>query len=249
MSKHIRAASRLARVIGHRGAAAHAPENTLSSLHAAAVIGAAMVEVDVKLTADSVPILIHDERLDRTTNGHGAVRHAPWRSVRQCDAGTWFDPAFSGERIPSLEEALTLAASLGLAVNLELKPCRGREQETARATMAVVHSLWPGTGLSMLVSSFSKSALAAVARIAPIWPRSLLVGRPRPGWLLSARQVRADYVAINHRYASARLVGRCHAQGFPVLAYTVNDPIRARVLYELGISSLFSDWPDRIKPA
>lgn len=236
----------LPRVIGHRGAAAHAPENTLASLRAAAALGVTMVEVDVKLTADGMPVLMHDERLDRTTDGAGAVRHTPWAAIRRCDAGGWFGPAFAGERVPSLKEALALALTLGLAVDLEIKPCRGREVETARKTLDIARALWPADRPPPLVSSFSIGALAEAARAAPDWPRGLLLGRPYRRWPSLARRLKVSLIGIDHRYATIRRVERCRALGLPLLAYTVNDPIRAQMVYDFGIRSIFTDAPDRL---
>lgn len=233
-------------VIGHRGAAAHAPENTLVGLRAAAALGVTMVEVDVKLTADGVPVLMHDERLDRTTDGTGAMRGTPWAAIRRRDAGCWFSPAFAGEPVPSLDEALDLALSLGLAVDLEMKPCRGREAETARKVLDVARSLWPADRPPPLISSFSTRALAEAARAAPDWPRGLLIGRPYRTWRRIARRLGASLVGIDHRYATIRRVEYCRAMGMPLLAYTVNDPIRARTVYDFGIRSVFSDAPDRL---
>ena len=239
----------LPRVIGHRGAAGHAPENTLAGLQAAAALGVTMVEVDVKLTADEVPILMHDERLDRTTDGRGAVRKAPWAAIRGLDAGRWFGPAFAGTRVPRLEEALAVALALDLAINLEIKPCRGRELETAARTIAVTASLWPADRPPPLISSFSALSLGVAAHAAPAWPRGFLAGRPYPGWRATARRLGATLVGIDHKYATESRAARCRAAGFPLLAYTVNDPIRARTLDDFGVSSVFSDTPDRLLTA
>ncbi len=122
----------LAPVVGHRGASAHAPENTLASLRRAWELGAAWVEFDVKLTRDGVPILMHDAKLKRTTNGSGLVASLDYAAIARLDAGAWFPGAFAGERIPTLDEAVALLQELGLAANVEIKPCPGREVETGR---------------------------------------------------------------------------------------------------------------------
>src|SRR3954454_23608769 len=97
---------RLARVVGHRGAAMRAPENTLASFREAARLGAGWVELDVKLTQDGVPVVIHDETLNRTTDRQGAVRSMGFAELAEADAGSWFGPAYAGERVPRLEDAL-----------------------------------------------------------------------------------------------------------------------------------------------
>jgi hypothetical protein len=118
---------RLPRVIGHRGAAALAPENTLEGLRVAARLGVRWVEVDAKLSADGVVVLFHDETLDRTTDGNGPVAATRFAVLRRLDAGAWFGPAWRGPRVPTLEQALDLLSELGLRANVEIKPCPGRE--------------------------------------------------------------------------------------------------------------------------
>src|SRR5580704_12278143 len=92
---------RLPPVIGHRGAAAQAPENTLAGFRAARALGCAWVEFDVRLTVDGVPVVCHDDKLDRTSNGRGRISKLPLAAIRMLDAGSWFGPAFAGERIPT----------------------------------------------------------------------------------------------------------------------------------------------------
>src|ERR1700675_1784021 len=107
-------------VIGHRGAAAHAPENTLAGLRRAKALGCGWVEFDVRLTGDGALVLCHDPLLDRTTSGSGPVSAKSLAAIRQCDAGSWFAPSFAGERVPTLDEALLLAAELDLGANVEI---------------------------------------------------------------------------------------------------------------------------------
>ena len=126
------------RVIGHRGAAARAPENTLAGLRGAKQLGCEAVEFDVRLTADGGLVLCHDATLDRTTTGHGRVSARSLAEVRDYDAGVRFNPAFAGERVPTLNEALLLAAELDLAANVEIKADRGRDYATAAAVTAVL---------------------------------------------------------------------------------------------------------------
>ena len=157
---------RLPRVIGHRGAAARAPENTPAGLRRAKALGCAWVEFDVRLTGDGALVLCHDARLDRTTSGSGPVSSQTLASIRQCDAGSWFDPNFAGEKVPTLEEALWLAAELDLGANVEIKADRGREYATAAAVADTVEQR-RGRTPALLVSSFLPLVLAALRDLAP----------------------------------------------------------------------------------
>src|SRR5271154_6533668 len=108
-------------VIGHRGAAASAPENTLAGLRRAKALGRSWVEFDVRLPGDGALVLCHDPRLDRTTSGSGLVSATSLAAIRELDAGSWFDPSFAGERVPTLDEVLSLASELDLGANIEIK--------------------------------------------------------------------------------------------------------------------------------
>ena len=165
------------RIIGHRGAAKAAPENTLAGLREAKRQGAAWVEVDAKLTSDNQVILLHDDLLDRTTSGKGAAAQATLEQVRGLDAGAWFAPNWAGIKVPTLEETIAEVLSLGLNINVEIKPCPGREHVTAELVMREMQRLWPNRGPSggdkPLISSFAYDALQVAHQLAPEFPRAL----------------------------------------------------------------------------
>ena len=233
-------------VIGHRGAASHAPENTLAGIRKAAALGIAMVEFDAKLTADGVPVLVHDDRLDRTTSGSGPSRDASLATIRTLDAGGWFDPAFAGEPVPTLAEALELCVSLGLAVNLEIKPCKGRERETAEASLAVAREIWPADRPPPLVSSFARESMETALAVAPDWPRGFLFDRRPSDFEAAVAALTPATLNTSHKRLTEKTVTALKATGLPLLAYTVNDPDRARALFAMGVDGVFSDAPDAI---
>src|SRR3990172_8732290 len=155
------------RVIAHRGGGGLAPENTLAAIRTGAQRGFAGVEFDVMLSRDSVPVLIHDDTLERTTNGTGAVANAAWTDLSALDAGCWFGPAFAGEPLPRYADAARLCVDLGLWANVEIKPASGFEHETGRVVAAMSAALWRAAPVAPLLSSFSIDALEAAGAAAP----------------------------------------------------------------------------------
>src|SRR5882672_3455210 len=113
-------------VIAHRGARASAPENTMAAFRRAYEDGAKWIEVDIKLTHDGIPIIMHDDTLDRTTDGKGPVADMLWDDMQKLEAGNWFGPGFAGERVPRLSEVLHFVLEHNMRINMELKPCPGR---------------------------------------------------------------------------------------------------------------------------
>jgi glycerophosphoryl diester phosphodiesterase len=238
----------LARVIGHRGAAARAPENTLAGLRHAKELGCAWVEFDVRLTGDGALVLCHDGRLERTTTGRGRVSAQTLAAIRRCDAGSWFAPEFTGEVLPTLDEALLLAVKFGLSVNIEIKADRGRAAATGTAVAAILNR-FKGPLPTVLVSSFLRPALSALRDLAPDIPRGLLFrGVPRR-WRTIAERLGCATINADHRWLDPRLIAEIRDAGYPLLAYTVNDPQRAQVLFSWGVASVFTDVPDIILAA
>src|SRR5262249_51314954 len=155
------------RIIGHRGAAKAAPENTLQGLREAKRQGATWVEVDAKLTADNHIILLHDDLLDRTTSGMGAAAQATLAEIRALDAGSWLAPAWKAPRVRPREETVAELVAPGPSGNFETKPCPGREHVTAELVVRELQRLWPAPGPNggsnqgpkLLISSFAYDSL------------------------------------------------------------------------------------------
>lgn len=233
-------------VLGHRGAAIHAPENTLAGLRAAHALGADGVEFDVMLSRDGQAMLMHDETLERTTDGSGPVAARDWREIAGLDAGAWFDAKFAGEPVPTLESALDLAASLGLMVNVEIKPTAGSERQTGALVAAQVAALWPAAAPAPLLSSFQEASLAAARDAAPALELALLVWDFPGDWRSRADALGCRALHCNHERLSAAQAAAVVAAGYALRCYTVNEPARARQLAGWGASAVISDCPDRI---
>ena len=233
-------------IIGHRGSADLAPENTLAGIRRAHEEGATFVEFDVKLTADNVPILMHDDRLDRTTNGKGKVAAKTLNEIHTLDAGAWFGPEFEGERVPTFRAVLELCIELGLGVNVELKPCPGRETETAELALNLLQEIWPDhLGLPLpLISSFDQKALEAAQAAAPDLPRGFLVTRVPMRWKGQFEKSGCSTLNVSNRWIGKKHIEAATASGAPVLVYTVNDPSRAKILWDMGVTSIFTDRVD-----
>ena len=237
------------KVIGHRGAKAYAPENTLASIHTAADLGVEWVEVDVKLTRDGVAVLFHDEELERCTGAPGLVADIDFQDLRELDAGSWFGESFTGEKIPTLEEALDVILDRNLGVNLEIKPCPGREVETTEVMLDVATRIWPDELPPPLISSFQHVSLEAALDMMPEWPRGLLMEEHMSNWRDIAEYLDAATINIDGRKVTQDQIEAYLELRKPILAYTINDPQKARELMRWGVDSVFSDNPDLILEA
>lgn len=165
-------------VVAHRGASAHAPENTLAAIEQALHAGAMMVEVDVQLTADGHVVVFHDAILGRTTNGSGQIRNYPLGDVEKLDAGSWFANKYAGERIPTLRQAVEFLRGKAY-INIEIKPPTPHDDnaiERARATVALVDSL--GYAPWTLFASFSDDVIAEIHRLGSQFHTASII---RPG--------------------------------------------------------------------
>jgi len=197
----------------------------------------------VRLCGDGALVLCHDARLDRTTDGSGLIAALPLAAIRQFDAGALFDPAFAGERVPTLDEALDLAAELGLGVNIEIKADHRLEEATAAACAAVLSRRQADADM-MLVSSFLPTALAALQALVPQIRSGLLFRSIPSGWAKLAQPLACGVIGADQRRLRPDRVAAVRAAGYQLAAFTVNDPARAGLLFDWGVTSVFSDVPD-----
>ncbi|MCF8197270.1 MAG: glycerophosphodiester phosphodiesterase [Sulfuritalea sp.] len=228
------------RIIAHRCGGALAPENTLAGLRIAARLGCRGVEFDAMLSADGVPVLMHDETLERTTAGRGRVAELACSQIGQLDAGAWFHPGFTAEPVPTLDQVLSLCAELGLWANVEIKPSSGQDAETGR--MVARHAV--AASCSLVLSSFSPEALRSAAAAAPLLPRAMLVETIPADWRERLADLGAMALHAQARGVTAEVASAVRAGGFSLACYTVNNRDEAGRLFAMGVSAVFTDRPD-----
>jgi glycerophosphoryl diester phosphodiesterase len=236
------------RVIAHRGGGALAPENTLAGLRTAKALGFGAVEFDVMLAGDGVPVLMHDETLERTTNGRGAVAATPYAALAALDAGSRFGPKFRDEPVPSFAAAAKLCVELGLWANVEIKPARGQARDTGRVAAKLCADAWRANGSAPLLSSFEPEALEAARAAAPQLSRGFLSDRVPADWRAQLERHGCVSLHCDHRHLTEGQARSVRDAGFGLACYTVNDAGTARRLFGWGVDAIFTDRLDRIGP-
>ena len=229
------------RIVAHRGGGKLAPENTLGAIRLGASMGFKGVEFDVMLAGDGTPVVIHDETVDRTTNGRGEVPKMTYAELARLQIG-------NKEKIPTFEEAGRLCRELGVWANVEIKPAKGYERATGLAVAPLARELWHGAALPPVLSSFSVEALEAARDAAPELPRGYLVGKVPDDWRETMQRLGCVALHCNYQALSKDLARAIHAAGHSILLWTVNEPGIARGMLALGADCLVTDALDRIGP-
>lgn len=233
--------------IAHRGASKVAPPNTLAAFVKAVELGADGIEFDVHLSADGVPVVIHDFTVDATTNGHGRVADLTLAQLKALDAGARFAPKFAGERIPTLGEVLD-ALGNRLLLNIELKSTSLRDNGLERAVLAQIQQR--GLDGRVLLSSFNPFSLRRAGQLAPHIPLGLLYAPDLPlplrrAWLafLFPHQARHP----EHTMVDARYMAWARKHGYRVYTWTVDAPDEMRRLITLGVDGIITNVPDVLR--
>jgi glycerophosphoryl diester phosphodiesterase len=227
--------------VGHRGAKGHAPENTFASFNLAVEMGVNAVETDVHLSKDGEVVLIHDHTVDRTTDGRGFVKDMTLRELKRLDAGSWYDPRFAGQQIPTLSELLDWARDrVGVAIEIKNGPIYypGIAEKVVR--LLKDHSV----ERQAILISFDHLVLREAKMIAPEVATGILyVGRfvNEAG---AARAAAADALHPNWAFVTPDLVENAHAAGLAVSPWCPNDLPTIRLLNEMGVDSVGTDYPD-----
>src|SRR5712692_8726274 len=229
-------------IIAHRGASGHAPENTLAAFKKAVALGAAFIETDLQLTRDAHFVAIHDDTLDRTTNGEGKVHDRTLAELRKLDAGSWFGSEFAGERIPTLEEILGFSKKNDVVFYLELKP--GGSWGGEHALIGALRE--SGEIPRSVVISFEADILARVRRIEPTLMTGLLYDGQIEEPLEKALEVGARQLAVRSDLVTPALLKDARKRDLQVVCWTVNHPAHIRMLMAAGVDGIMSDYPDRL---
>lgn len=231
------------KVIVHRLGGALGPENTLAGLAITAKLGFKAVEFDVMLSHDGVPLVMHDETLERTTNGIGKVADRDARELLQLDAGGKRHAAFAGEKIPTFVEVLVACQHFGIVPNVEIKPAMGFDADTARAVVEAITQHWREV-VPPLLSSFSVAAMEVVQELAPHLPRALNVVEVPSDWQRQIAALGCTGLHPSLRDNDLSVLRACRSEGVQMAVWTVNERAQAENLFAIGIDAVFSDRPD-----
>lgn len=233
-------------VVAHRGGAGMAPENTLAAFRKALEVGADAIELDVRLTRDRQVVVIHDRRLERTTTGHGPVGAHTLEELKCLDAGSWYGPQFSGERVPTLIEVFE-ALPVYFPIYVEIK---ARGPGAALLAMGVINIIRRyGRWESTMVASFNPLAMAFIRAIEPRITRGYIWSGHHPlplraRWL--SPMVKPHWLAPDRRTLTPELLSRFHSQGKPVAAWDLDVCTDMRRLGEIGLDAAVTDHPESL---
>lgn len=208
-----------------------------------------MMEYDVKLSADDVPVLLHDDTLDRTSNGQGRGADLRYAELARLDFGCWHSPAYAGEPIANLYSIAAYTRANAIHSNIEIKPTPGMESRTGERIALVARELWHNASLPPLLSSFSETSLAAALQAAPELPRALLIEKDLPAdWRERCSRLQCSGLNLNHRHVTRDVVRQVLDAGLSLAVWTVNDAERARELLAWGCHAIITDEVETMAP-
>ncbi len=230
--------------IAHRGASGYCPENTMAAFKRSMELGATAIETDVQMTADGHLVLIHDELLKRTTGSPKAVKDVTLEELQQLDAGSWFDPAFREEYIPTLRELFELVKPSSLQINLELKNGVVLYPGLEEAVMEEINRF--GMSDRVIISSFNHYSLVKCKQLAPeIRTGILYMEGLYEAWEYASR-IGANALHAYRFAVTPEWVAKAAEKEIAYHPFTVNDPEEMRRLLDAGVSGIITDYPDRL---
>lgn len=229
-------------IFAHRGSKANRPENTLAAFEEAMRVGSDGIELDVHLTKDQKVIVMHDEKVGRTTNGKGQIKDLTLQDLKELDAGSWFSPEFTGERVPTLKETLELLSDYSGALNIEFKTDRNIYPGIEEHVVRLVDRY--RADLPVVYSSFNHESLIRLKQIDPSANLALLLWeRLAEPWRYT-EQVGASAQHLWEPSAFSETGKLLQQHGIKVRAWTVNKPKHMQRTFELGIDAMITDYPE-----
>ncbi|HAS6161299.1 TPA: glycerophosphoryl diester phosphodiesterase [Vibrio vulnificus] len=229
-------------IVGHRGVAGSYPENTRVSVQAAIDLGLSWVEIDVQPTKDNVLVVCHDHTIDRCSNGKGRVDAYSLKELEAFDFGGWFDEAFAGEPIITLESLLNLAAEYDLGLNIEVKVDNHDVAEVALNLKNLLDKS-PLTADKILLSSFSHDIILQLHQHCPGYKLGVLSERLSQRDRQVLKEVNAFSCNLNYRWITEKHIRDLKTGGYQIWCYTVNQADKFRYLDK--VDAIFSDYPER----
>lgn len=220
------------KVLGHRGAPAYEPENTLGSFKKAIELGVDQIELDVHFSKEGELMVIHDEKLDRTTNGKGFVKDFTLTELKRLDAG-------KGEEIPTLQEVIDLVKDKGIFLQVELK-----ELNMGKYVLDLIQK--NNFEERVMIISFLHEELRKIKELNPRVKTGILIGQGSIDPLKRLREIKADAASMRHTLVSKRLVEQLHQNNIELTVWVVNEPKDVRRMVGLGVDIIGTDKPDLV---
>lgn len=234
------------KVIAHRGASGYAPENTMSAFNRAVEMNVHGIELDVQMSRDNEIVVIHDYKVDRTTNGIGKVRQHTLEELRGLDSGTWFDVAFKDEKIVTLEEVFQKMPS-DMLINVEIKNQAKVKDDIASKLVGLIEKY--DRHDTVIISSFDHTVLKEVSdlksgiRLGVLLYASLV----EPWRYINRMEMDIHSIHCALEYTDATFIEESQKRGFKVYVYTVNDRADAEYLMDAGVDGIITNYPDIIQ--
>ncbi|PJC85064.1 glycerophosphoryl diester phosphodiesterase [Vibrio sp. HA2012] len=232
-------------IAAHRGLSSKAPENTLSAFLAAIKLGCSCIELDTHLSEDNIPVVIHDQSVDRCTDGCGSVRDMSLTELKKLDAGLWFGEAFRGERIPALDEVLRLGVQFNIQLNIELKCYHTADVTLTCEQVARVICSQNIPSELLLFSSFNTDMLRVMQLLLPDIRRGHLWDQIPENALDILHFLNASSANCDYRFLTEKQTRQLKDAGYQVFCYTPNVPKLVAPLRKWGVDMLITDYPDR----
>ncbi|CAM3694574.1 glycerophosphodiester phosphodiesterase [Aeromicrobium ponti] len=233
------------KIFAHRGMSGHYPENTMAAFQAALEAGAAGIELDVQMAKDGKLVVIHDETVDRTTNGSGYIKDMTYAEIVQLDAGGWFAAANAGETIPELDTVFQWAVRDGneLLINVELKNDLIEYPGLEEKVIELVQRY--GMEERVILSSFNEESMRRVRKLHPTLQTGYLITGVPEDTLVVAKRIGVNSIHCEEAFALSELGREAKEAGFPLRVYTVNDETRSDFLTKAGVEVIMTDFPGR----
>ncbi|MBI2119375.1 MAG: hypothetical protein HYT97_07090 [Elusimicrobia bacterium] len=237
-------------LIGHRGAMGHAPENTLASFICGQKLGADMLECDIHLSKDRKCVVMHDESVERTTNGHGQIRNLTASNIKRLDAGSWYSKKNVGERALLLEELLDwikeqkscLGRPLGLAIEIKNEPIRYLDIEKVAIEIVKKKKMESRT----IFISFDHGVVKRAKSLEPNIPTGILYREPLADTFKRAKELKVDAIFPRRHLITKTLVQNAHKHKLFVATWTVNEVKEMKKIFGIGIDAIATNFPDRL---